>query len=57
MAALTELRKCEMTPQRKWTKEGIEAYLALHSKTTIKEMTENVGGSKQRVFSILRSFV
>ena len=45
-----------MAPQRKWTKEGIEAYLALHPKTTVKEMGESMGVSKQRMSSILRSF-
>jgi Response regulator containing a CheY-like receiver domain and an HTH DNA-binding domain len=45
-----------MTRQRKWTKEGIEAYLALHPKITVKEMAENAGVGKQRMSSILRSF-
>jgi hypothetical protein len=45
-----------MTPQRKWTKEGIEAYLTLHPDATAKEMGENFRVSKQRMSSVLRSF-
>jgi len=44
-----------MNPERKWRKEGIEAYLASHPNATLKEMTQSMGVSSQRVSSILKS--
>ena len=44
-----------MAHERKWTKEAIEAYLASHPNATLKEMTQSMGVSKQRVSRILNS--
>jgi predicted ArsR family transcriptional regulator len=44
-----------MATQRKWTKERIEAYLALHPNATLKEIGKDMGVSKQRVYEILKS--
>lgn len=44
-----------MTPQRKWTKEGIEGYLALHPNAILKEIGENFGVNEQRISSVVKS--
>jgi DNA-binding CsgD family transcriptional regulator len=44
-----------MATQRKWTKERIEAYLALHPNATLKEIGKDMGVSKQRVHEVLKS--
>jgi DNA-binding NarL/FixJ family response regulator len=44
-----------MTPAKKWTKEGVEAYLALHPNVTLEEIGKDMGVSKQRVHQVLKS--
>jgi predicted DNA-binding protein YlxM (UPF0122 family) len=44
-----------MTPEKKWTKEGMEAYFALHPNATLEEIGKDMGVSKQRVHQMLKS--
>lgn len=45
-----------MPPQRKWTKEKFEAYLALHPDLLVKEIAADLGLSSQRVYQIFQKF-